>query len=262
MIKNIRKKKQAEILMSDPMVSKYFPESIEFSTEALQDFMSRYDSVYLKPDGGGQGRGIIRVSKEENGMYSLKGYTPTGKDLSIKASNLRAIKEVIQPNAFFEKHRKYVIQQGINSLSQNGQPLGIRVHTQKLKNNWVRSGILGKMVNSEDGIVNRNRGAWAIPIRELLTDYAGMDVNKAIQIENEITTISIKASQLFAEHYPWLDECGIDIGLSQDGQPWIFEVNSNPSIAFFYQLPDKTMARGIFRNRRIKKSLKRLRKNK
>jgi hypothetical protein len=252
MLRNIRKWAQAQVIMNDSMLSKYFPETVQFSIEALQGFLNHYPFVYVKPDGGGQGKGIIRISSQSNGLYRVQGYSPKGEDISKEVNDLNQIKNIIQPTKFYEKHRSFILQQGINSISKNGLPLGIRVHTQNVQNEWVCGGILGKLVNSEDGIVNRNRGAWAIPIRELLTNHAGMDEKKAKETENKITHLSLKTSKAFTDKYPWCEECGIDVGLDAVGQPWIFEVNTIPSTKFFYELPDKSMYRQIFNNRRLK----------
>jgi glutathione synthase/RimK-type ligase-like ATP-grasp enzyme len=253
MLRNIKKWAQAQLIINDSVISKYFPETVQFSVEALQDFLNRYPFVYVKPDGGGQGKGIIRISSKTNGVYHVQGYSNNGEDISEKVNDLNQIKKMIQPTIFYEKHRSFILQQGINSISKDGLPLGIRVHTQKVQDKWMCSGMLGKLVSSEDGIVNRNRGAWAIPIRKLLTSHAGMDEKKAQEIENEITHISLKVSKLFADKYSWCEECGIDIGLNEVGKPYIFEVNTIPSTAFFYQLPDKSIYRQIFNNRRLKK---------
>jgi hypothetical protein len=254
--RNIRKWAQAQLFQSNPMINEYFPETVKFSVGALRDFLNRYPFVYVKPDGGGQGKGIIRIGLKTDGLYSVRGYSTQGKPFSLEVYDLNQIKEIIQPTSFDEEHRIFILQQGITSISKDGVPSGIRVHTQKVKNKWVASGILGKVVSSEDGIVNRNRGAQAIPIEEFLTHHAGMDKKKAKKVEKEIRYISLKVSQAFSKGYPWCEECGIDIGLDPSGKPWIFEVNTIPSTAFFYQLPDKSMWRQIMNNRKQNKKEK------
>ncbi|MBS4173956.1 YheC/YheD family protein [Bacillus sp. FJAT-49736] len=277
---NIKKWKQAQLITSDSTVSKYFPETVQYSTQALEDFLGRYRFVYVKPDGGGQGKGILRISSKSfssriasiikmvlkprlflanlstlfaNRLYKVQGFSTKGENIAVEITDLKQVKKIIQPTPFLDKYRSFILQAGINSISKDGLPLGIRVHTQKVNNEWIRSGILGKMVNSEDGIVNRNRGAWAIPFREFVIQQAGMDEKKATELENEITMISLKVSKIFGVKYPWCEECGIDFGIDQNGQPWIFEVNTIPSIAFYSELADKSMYRQIINNRRRRK---------
>jgi uncharacterized circularly permuted ATP-grasp superfamily protein len=251
---NIGKWEQAELLMNDLILSKSFPATEQYSKEGLLIFLDKFESVFIKPESGGQGRGIMRVSNEQGGGTHILGYSLQGKPIDKVIGNIEELHTILQPFAKFNRFRPYIIQEGIQSLTPAGQSLGIRVHVQLMNEKWVVGGMLGKLVDNGDGIVNRHRGARAVTIRDLLVDYLMMDPQLAIETEEHASLICIQAAEVFAKKYPWIRDCGIDLGIDASGKLWIFELNTTPSVAFFYQLEDKSIWRQIINNRKSRKN--------
>ncbi|WML39232.1 YheC/YheD family protein [Neobacillus sp. OS1-2] len=245
----INKWEQAVRLKQNPLTSRNFPETEVFSEDVLQEFLNRSSFVYVKPIGGREGKGVIRISKNSNGIYSINGYTNTGSKMDKECFNMEEVLTFLYSNHIQKSLPNYIIQQGISSFTADGQALGVRVHIQYVKDQWVLGGMLGKLGNQEDGIVNRNRGARALPIRELLLLHLHMNQQEARVVEEKIELLCLEAGRVFHAEHDWLKECGIDIGIDPSGEVWIFEVNMRPSIKFFYHLEDKSVVNQIKKNR-------------
>jgi hypothetical protein len=250
MVKIINKWVQAEKIKQSPDIAQHYPETELYSSDKLQDFLNRYPFVYIKPIGGREGKGVIRIGKNSTGSYTINGYTITGSKIDREINSFEKAIDILHSFYFRKSYPKSIIQQGISSMTPDGQALGVRVHIQYVQGGWILGGMLGKIGNSDDGIVNRNCGAWALPIRQLLLQHLQMDEQQAQKLEMEIGEICLEAGNIFHNEYDWLVECGIDIGIDQSRKVWIFEVNMRPSIKFFKQLEDQSIYNQILKNRK------------
>ncbi|EKN70697.1 hypothetical protein BABA_04629 [Neobacillus bataviensis LMG 21833] len=112
--------------------------------------------------------------------------------------------------------------------------------------------MLGKLSAGNDRIVNRHRGAKAVSISDLLENYILLEHSLARRTEEYAAFIGVQAGKVYGKEYPWCKECGIDLGIDPDGRLWIFELNTTPSVAFFYQLDDKSSWKQIVNNRKMR----------
>lgn len=245
----INKWAQAVKLKQNPLTARNFPETEVFSGDTLKEFLNRSSFVYVKPIRGREGKGVFRIGKTSNGTYSINGYTNNGSKLDKNFFSLEEVIDFLYSSYIQKSLPNYIIQKGISSFTPDGQALGVRVHIQYVQDKWVLGGMLGKLGNRDDGIVNRNRGARALPIQELLLQHLQMNHQQTKKIEEKIEIICLEAGRVFHAEHDWLQECGIDIGIDQSGEIWIFEVNMRPSIKFFYHLDDKSIVNQIMKNR-------------
>lgn len=252
MERNIGKWEQANLFMNDPILSRCFPTTKQYSNADLLELLSEFKAVFIKPDSGGQGRGIIRVSKVAQGGIYITGYSLQGKTVNEIIGKIEDLHSIIQPYSKFQRILPYVIQEGIQSITPIGQSSGIRVHVQLVNGKWVVGGMLGKLIDSNDGIVNRHRGAKAVSISDLLENYMKLDHTIARRTAEYAAFICLQAAEVFGKEYPWCTDCGIDLGIDTSGKLWIFELNTTPSVAFFYQLEDKSIWRQIINNRKTR----------
>ncbi|MFJ7727609.1 YheC/YheD family protein [Neobacillus sp. NPDC097160] len=155
----INKWEQAVKLKQNPLTSSNFPETEVFSDDTLQEILKRSSFVYVKPIGGKEGRGVIRISKNSDGTYSINGFTNTGLEIDENFISLENVMTFLHSNYIQKSLQSYIIQQGVSSFTPDGQALGVRVHIQYVQDKWVLGGMLGKLGNRDDGIVNRNRGS-------------------------------------------------------------------------------------------------------
>ncbi|MCM3711553.1 YheC/YheD family protein [Sporosarcina luteola] len=236
MKRTLGKWEQNLLLQQDPVVAKHIPETVLYSENNLDDLLNRYESVYVKHDTAGQGRAIFKIQKG-SGKFHVNGFTIQGTPIQQLVTRVGEIQHLLHP--FIKLGREsgpYIIQEDIKSYTQNGQPFAIRVHVQKLNNEWVIGGMLGNIATgpvTQNGIVNRMRGAELITISEL--DIQMKTVKK-------IQAIAIQAAKTIDSAFP-CREYGIDFGINQEGTPILIEVNTTPGISGFAQLNIATWKR-------------------
>lgn len=108
----------------------------------MREMLDRYIMVYLKPDRGSCGVGVMKVEKlagpKADATYSY--HTARRIRQFQRLEDLEAALE----NRIGEKH--YLIQKGIRLLKYQKRNVDIRVMVQKnLEGQWETTGILGRM---------------------------------------------------------------------------------------------------------------------
>ncbi|MBW8352093.1 YheC/YheD family protein [Bacillus sp. IITD106] len=248
MSKPVGKWEQSVLLQQDPLTAKNIPKTKIYSIKNLQKLLKHYAYVYVKHDTTGQGRAIYKISQKKDGTYCFNGFNIQGEPINKCVGTLNEFHQILHP--FLKLGRlsgPYIIQEGIPSLTQNGQPFVIRVHVQDLNGSWVVGGMYGKIgleETEDNGIVNSHRGAQVISINELLSIHLKMDKTKEKEVIEAINTLAISVAKVIAPQY-LRREYGIDIGLNLQGEPVIFEVNTTPSIRSFAEVENKAVWKRI-----------------
>ncbi len=249
---SLGKWKQSLLLRQNPLTAQFIPETNMYSLGNLLDFIGRYDYVYVKHSTSGQGRGIFKVYKTLDGNYSINGFTLRGESLKQYVASIEDFHQIIHPYEKFKRLSNYIIQEGIQSLTLNGQPFSIRAHVQNLNGKWIIGGMFGKIGLAEamdHGIANTHRGAQIISMDELLSVHLKMDDTKKNEVIDSLRKVTISAAEVIASQFP-CREYGIDIGIDLNGKPLIFEVNTTPSIRGFAQI-DRAIWKKIVENRKM-----------
>jgi hypothetical protein len=231
----VGKLEQYKLLAANPSILKHIPATMEYTKENLIHFLDLYKMVYIKHDTSGQGRGIFKLTKGENNSKTLHGFSIVGKMVNQELE-IDQIHHILHPFERLGRLNTYIIQEGIESVTLNGQPFNIRVHVQSVKSDWAIGGMyasIGFDDLKQNGVVNPNRGSHVISIQELFQDYLAMDHDQERDIMSKLSTVSIAASKAIASKY-WFREYGVDIGIDHQCEPVIFEVNTTPGIGGFY----------------------------
>ncbi|WML39226.1 YheC/YheD family protein [Neobacillus sp. OS1-2] len=254
MNENLGKWKQSLLLQQNPVTAKYTPETTIYSLENLVDFICRYEFVYVKHNSTGQGRAIYKVYKRKDGQYCFTGFTMQGEPIHKCVTAIEDFHQLLHPFTKFGRlSGTYIIQEGVKSWLQNGQPFSIRVHVQNLEGEWVIGGMYGKIGIAETkdhGIANTHRGAYVRSMEELLMLHSKMDDSTKMDVINCLKEVSIKAAEVIATYFP-NREYGIDFGLNREGNPRLFEVNTAPGIGGFARIEDKTIWKRIVAIRKL-----------
>jgi hypothetical protein len=231
--KRLGKWEQSILLQQSPLTATSIPETNLYSQENLVDLLNRYDNVYVKHDTSGQGRGVFRVHARKDGYYCLNGYSIQGKPIDKCVATIEDFHQVLHPFEKFGRLGTYIIQEGVQSFTRNGQPISIRVHVQILRGKWVVGGMNGKIgLSATNGITNFHQGGQVTTIEELISLHSEMDDTKKKEIITELENVATKVAEVIASHFP-CREYGIDFGLNLKGKPVIFEVNTTPGINGF-----------------------------
>lgn len=264
MKKSLGKWEQISLLQQHPFVAKHIPATIVYSENSLDTFLERYQSVFVKHDTSGQGRAIFNIRKDHGGKYFVNGFTIQGTPIQKSVPRVDDIRQLLHP--FIKLGREsglYIIQEDIQSHNQNGQPFSMRVHIQKLDNNWVVGGIFSTCGTTrsdpmtESGIANPYRNAKVMPISEVLS-HTNVKNNQKTTVK-KIEEIAIAAAQVIHSVSP-CREYGIDFGINQEGTPILFEVNTTPGIDEFAQIENKAIWRRIVEIRKMQSEMDKTKK--
>lgn len=229
----------------DSRIAPMLPETKRYGKSAFQDMLSRYGSVYVKPNMAHMGKGIMKVWKEDGGyrMLRVKGKPRTFATAdSVCGHVLTAV-----------KGKAHIVQQAIPLAEVNGRSYDIRVMMMRDGlNKWRYSGMLAKVAGPSSIITNvRRGGGYVLPIGQALSrSVAKGKQDEQKKLEKELVDASYAICDRFNK-YKYSSQIGIDYGVDRDGKLWLIEVNFDyPSHALFARLRDKTLYRLIKRRRR------------
>lgn len=239
---HIRSKwRKTNLLLRNKQFINYIPLTRRWGKSALHHMLDDYGMVYVKPDRGSSGRGVMKVEKIRR-KDKLKYRYQLEKQIYVYSSFERFFASLQKQI----KSTPYLIQKGVHLLRHQQRPFDIRVMVQiNPKQKWEVTGIIARIAHTEKIVTNRKAGGDVAPLATLLRPY--MKREEREQVIKQISSLCLGIAKELQKHRPNLKEIGADIGLDQRYKPWIIEVNTNPVIKLFNSLKDKSMFRKIVR---------------
>lgn len=227
--------KKTQALLGNESVKRYIPETKRMTKESLQDMLNRYGMVYVKPDAGSFGNGVIRV-ESKNGQYKFQ----AGTVISAFTDYNELYSGLIRKT----RSRSYLVQKGIHLLKYGGQRFDIRVMVQlSPKRQWESTGIVGRVAHPRKIVTNYHNGGTLMAVPTLLKAHMSASQNK--QFMSKLRVLGVKVARQLQNTYPGLREIGIDIAVDKELHPWILEVNTCPDPYIFRILKDKSVFRKV-----------------
>lgn len=230
------------VILNHPQLATYIPETRWYSKEVLLEMMEKYPTVYLKPDKGTGGGGIIRIRRWNHHRYEYQ-------DLSK-----RRVVSLFQLFRILDQKlakQRYLIQQGIALASIRGCPFDIRVFLQKPHHEWLISGMAAKIAKPGKIVTNYCKGGQPYDIFKALYLATSKNHEIAKKIFVELYYISKEIAKILNRRFWGLRELGIDLGIDQQLRIWIFEVNTNPNFQLFKKIGNQEMYHCIRRRHRL-----------
>ncbi|MFC3747222.1 YheC/YheD family protein [Paenibacillus sp. GCM10012306] len=258
-------------ILLNPALSNYIPDTRKYSFPTLVEMLAIHATVYVKPDRGTYGTGVMRaeqrmvslapsihgddsdhrkaVRKEEKTMYILR----FNKTAQIFASSQELHEAILRRT----QGKFYLIQKGIELLQHHDRPFDLRVLTQKTPiGTWETSGMLGRVAAPHKIVTNYHSGGRILQVNTLFKEH--MDPTESSSAIKQLKQLGVQIARQLELSYPGIKEIGLDVALDQHHDMWLLEVNTLPSIVVFKQFPDKSIYRRIHRNAvaygRLKKS--------
>jgi hypothetical protein len=241
---SIGKMRKLNLMLKRPVLRRYLPETYWFTPEKALSMLKSYSTIFIKPDKGSGGSGIIRVRRTRNG-YEVRCHK---KRKYVRSKSLyKAIQSFQNPS------KKYLVQEGLHLARYKGTIFDIRVYMQKPYSKWVISGMVARVAAPNLYVTNYQKGGHGEPLDKVLSKlFQGKGkVNKSM---SKIKNLSDITARTLSKKYSHIRELGIDFAIEENGELWILEANRKPGHRLFTQLSNKTMLQTIKKNKyRIKK---------
>lgn len=201
------------ILVKKSSLHPHLPHTEPFNKQKLDKMMRQFDSIYVKPVSSSIGRGIFRLERTDQQLWTIQGPGNPKTKRSIK----------IYPYLKRKTQGKdYLIQETIPLAHYKGKPFDIRVSVQKSGNGeWQVTGMVGKVAAKGSHVTNVARGGKVRRCEELFK-ACGLDVEKT---KREIEKVSIRVAKQLGKSLRNLADLGLDMGIDRQGKPYFIEMN-------------------------------------
>ncbi|WP_058301638.1 YheC/YheD family protein [Gorillibacterium timonense] len=220
----------------------YIPETIAESKVNLEAYLTRYRTVYVKPNNGTGGRGVIRVKIAKDGGYVYQ--------LGTKKHEFRTFDGMYKALGQITSLKPHLVQKGIPLLKAKGRPFDIRVMVQRGDDGkWLHTGTIARIARPKLIVTNYHRGGTPIELEKLLGPY--LSEKEIPNFVKKINELSVKIAEHLGVGYPYVTAVGVDIGLDRALKPWIIEVNTKPDPYIFKKLKNKRVFKQIIRYIRL-----------
>lgn len=237
----------AYVIENTPHIKGYLPETRLLYPKSFKRMVMKHDRLYLKPDGGHKSKGIIRIDKNQDGTYLLRIARSDKKP--VKFTNVSLLWSEVQS---LTRGIRYVIQQGIESVTKHNRHFDLRCHVLRVNGEWVVGGICGRLGSEGNIITTSHEGGKPTLIESLFKDHLHYTYEEAKNMREGLYQCILKTVTAVSPMYPHHKEFAVDIGIDQNKQIWIFEVNIEPLIrGNFKLLPDKTLYNRILSLREV-----------
>lgn len=217
-----------EHLIHENHLQSYIPDTNIFSKDNLAAFIKKYETVFIKPVHGSQGRNIFKLQKETTD-FSLESSVTSGSE---NKKVILSYEEIYQNLKTLLNNRICIIQQGIPLLTYKSRGMDYRVLCHKnQQNNWKVTSAVARVSAEDEFVSNIARGGEIMTPINALKEI--MSISEAKRVISQMKELAIETALVIDTKTSGITgELGIDIGIDQDGKPWIIEVNSKPSKSF------------------------------
>ncbi|TCS95522.1 YheC/YheD family protein [Hazenella coriacea] len=235
---------KTQVLEKNMKIRPYLPATIWYHSQGLHQMLSRFGSVFIKPDKGGGGGGAIKLTLLQRGKIACQNLY--SKKILPSYEVEHWVTKRMNPK------RKYLIQQGIDLALIQGRPFDLRVNMQKPEKNWLITGMCAKIAAPGKIVTNHCQGGKPVHVEKAFLAVSNQDDYKAKSLHIELYTLSKEIAKTLNHRFTSLKELGIDVGIDKNNKIWIFEVNTRPDFKMFRDLSDKRIYRNIMKiHRRI-----------
>ena len=224
------KREVDRLLRNHPATASYLPASWYFwEAREMENKLSEYGALYLKPISGSLGEGICRLEKRGS-RFLLEMRNVTG----VEIMHLDGKKELYTALRKKIGHQQWIIQEEIPLRTYHDRKTDFRVHVQRQPDGeFVVTGYAAKVAAKGAVTTHVHSGGSIVQGTTVLNEWFHDQAGAAYDALAEAALmISRRLSQKLD---PRLGELGLDMGFSNDGRLVVFEANAKPGRAIFYR---------------------------
>ncbi|MCM3747989.1 YheC/YheD family protein [Paenibacillus pasadenensis] len=200
--------------------------------DTVKEAAGRWGAVFLKPDSGMKGCGVIAAAPD-NGGWIVRGRDRNGRMLGSVLPDLDSAAEQIVK---LVGGSRYIVQPQLPLSDRHGRPFDIRALVQKdARGRWRLTGTAMRRGKPGGIASNLYGGGEALPARDGLELLLGRDA--AVRCADEIDRLAVLAADAAEGSFGRLAELGLDFGVAPDGRLWLLEMNSRPGRESFAAFP-------------------------
>lgn len=244
---------KTSVLLNHNTVAPLILETRKMTESSLYQMLEQYGMVYIKPDKGTYGRGVMRIEKRVKG-----GSIVYRRHAGIYVKTYAAYNTLYSYIRSAAKGRLYLVQRGIELTRYQRKRFDIRVMVQRHPaTGWEVTGIIARVAQLKKVVTNYHNGGTPMSAERVLASLMQPDARRSLL--ERLMNISMQAARQMRKGFPNVDEVGVDIGLDQALQPWIIEINTRPDPYIFKRLKDKTVFRKVYKYHKMLTPMRRKR---
>ena len=274
---------KTNVLKTNENFVKHIPTTEKYNLQTLKEMIETFKTVFIKPDQGTHGKGVVRLKVLSFRNESVEGQET--EDSSCATLDIKNESELVEEQLrsedtdqikvsekqilnFYELHmdttktifssleevheslkttvenKVHLIQQGIALIKYKQRPFDLRILTQKnLENQWETTGIIGRVASPYKIVTNVHNGGEDLTYEELMIFHLNHEKMKVLK--KELYVLGEKVAAQLEKTFPHLKEIGLDVGLDSNYYPWIIEVNTKPALYGFAKIPNHNVYRRI-----------------
>lgn len=217
----VSKEKLQELLAEDEKFSGHVIPTIKLTSHNdLIDFLATHKEIVVKPVFSRRGRGVYAI--KEAGKGYIVGHQK--EEIKLSKQDLKKLHDEV----FNEK--QHIAQKYIVSRTKYGDPFDCRIHLEKNgEGQWEIIKIIARTGTGQKVIANVNYGGGRSDIEPFLEANYG---NEWETIHKELKKFGIlMAEKMETVRKTELMTLGLDVGIDDKGNLFIFEANSAPGTA-------------------------------
>ncbi|WMT41034.1 YheC/YheD family protein [Paenibacillus sp. D2_2] len=233
------------ILRQNELIRSYIPDTRKYSAEHLGEMLNSYGIVFIKPDNGTYGIGVMSAELWHDELDAGAGYQYKLRH-GIHSEMFSTMDELHAAITSHTGRRLYLIQTGIRMLTFRRSKFDIRALVQKTPlKNWETTGFIGRLAAPQKIITNYRGGGTIMTIESLFAPH--LTPKQFIALYKEMKLLGVRVAAQLARKFPNLKEIGLDLAIDEQHRIWILEVNTLPALFPFKHLNNKEIYKKIRR---------------
>jgi glutathione synthase/RimK-type ligase-like ATP-grasp enzyme len=207
----IDKSELYHLLKNHPYLHSFLPATIPANDkQRLRSFFNQFHSIYLKPAQSARGRGIYILEQDTQNTILLRGVKENNQFISFDHF-------WIEWETILKKNN-YLAQEEIKSKTYDGKRFDFRILAHAENDHYMVTGIGIRQSQMQEITTHIPSGGKLLPYQLLQTEEHDLFIQ----------TIVEQIGQALSEQFGFFGEFSIDLGISQTGKYYIYEVNSKP----------------------------------